>query len=790
MDATYISSNQFIVSTDRTSEFIAGRRLKLDCLGDGIKYCTVDSATVSGLYTIITTKESELTSNLSTALYGIVEPGESGSLPDHNHDGSEGSGGTLSISGGGTSDVQTFLDLTDTPSSYGGAGQYVITTASGLEFSTPPSSVISDYYGYELVETIEASDETIDVTISGLDGAYDKEIYITFSLEGTGVGATLLSAQFNGDTGNNYNIRWDGTTTGGANSNGEATTNSSLSLGYAPLNGGAAGYANIFIESTQEKNSIAHLSRADNRYYAYAGFWTNTVDDVISIRIFTTDDVTGYVRVYKFKPISMPIPDGSKGVQTISYDYLTASGITINPGTIYLNDGVSERLCSVSQQFTKEVTGLSSATWYYLYVNPAGVEITSDNIEYSTTAPELNWNRYGYYHTTSSGWRCIGSFYANVSSSIGIFERRDNKIHFGSAANSGDMTLTTSYETFTWRVPKWEGGMSIGKILLSANDANKPYIYYRPKDSNWGGHILARSASTGTGGWFTTMADMMYNSDGQVECWVSDSYSSGNIYYFQSGFYLPDLIYTGAAAQLGTTQDDTLVSLYEGKQSVKLEYATASGIYVNPGKVEINGVLYKVTSQLTKQLTGMASDDWYYLYAKPPTSGKIITTNEIEYTNTEPTEDLVRMGYFHSTNTNWRCIGAVYSNSSSDISPFVIVDNRFKFADSYIRDVNASTVSTWTTAIFTVPFGNTHVDFRILGLYGDSASSVIYRRKGDSGAGFIIVSVRNDSTRDTSMPVLPVNDNKQGEYYWTGGTSNAVTFDTLGYVIPEAIYNR
>lgn len=95
MDATYVAGNEFTVATDRTAEFVAGRRIKADCGEDGIEYCTVLSSSYGDPNTTIITKESELTANLDTVLYGIVEPRESGSLPDHYHTETEGDGGAL-----------------------------------------------------------------------------------------------------------------------------------------------------------------------------------------------------------------------------------------------------------------------------------------------------------------------------------------------------------------------------------------------------------------------------------------------------------------------------------------------------------------------------------------------------------------------------------------------------------------------------------------------------------------------------------------------------------------------
>jgi hypothetical protein len=202
MLAVYLANNQFRVTGNHTDVFLEGRRVKADCDSDGIKYVTVLTSAYFDPNTSVTIKETSLTSNLTTVLYGIIEPGSMGSLPDHDH-GGPGDGGTLNeittasgvlqgqiddldtkidttsgtlqseidshthpatpttlsgltdtpsdygISGqylqstgagtqwaaGGASDVQTFLDLTDTPTTYSGAaGQYLRATASGVEF--------------------------------------------------------------------------------------------------------------------------------------------------------------------------------------------------------------------------------------------------------------------------------------------------------------------------------------------------------------------------------------------------------------------------------------------------------------------------------------------------------------------------------------------------------------------------------------------------------------------------------------------------------------------------------
>jgi len=106
MQAIYISSTQFKVSTDKTEEFLAGRRIRALC-GLDYKYSTVYSSVYSSPYTTITIEETILTSNLTEVHYGIINIGEQGSFPKHSHDGSEGTGGLLSL-----------LNLSDTPDVY------------------------------------------------------------------------------------------------------------------------------------------------------------------------------------------------------------------------------------------------------------------------------------------------------------------------------------------------------------------------------------------------------------------------------------------------------------------------------------------------------------------------------------------------------------------------------------------------------------------------------------------------------------------------------------------------
>lgn len=83
MDATYVFGTEFTVSGNQESIFVQGRRVKADCGVDGFVYGTVASAAYVDPSTTVTISESVLTANLASVQYGVINPGSTGSLPDH-----------------------------------------------------------------------------------------------------------------------------------------------------------------------------------------------------------------------------------------------------------------------------------------------------------------------------------------------------------------------------------------------------------------------------------------------------------------------------------------------------------------------------------------------------------------------------------------------------------------------------------------------------------------------------------------------------------------------------------
>lgn len=199
MEATYISNNSFSVEGDRTSDFVTNRRLKLDCGIDGIYYASIETSVSGVLTTTITIDEDVLTSNLTTVLYSPVKPGGAGNLPNHFHTNSEGDGGYIA------EPIYVFTDLTDTPSTYlGTEGQYLQSTGSGIVWATISGgggdvtsedlttlsgalqTQIDNFEGYGASTFLDLTD-----TPSTYDGATGKYLVVTTS----GIDFTTIDSQ-------------------------------------------------------------------------------------------------------------------------------------------------------------------------------------------------------------------------------------------------------------------------------------------------------------------------------------------------------------------------------------------------------------------------------------------------------------------------------------------------------------------------------------------------------------------------------------------------------------------
>ena len=108
LTATFVDADTFTIVGDKTTDFVANRRVKCDCGVDGDKYGVVLSSSYSSPNTTVnlTAASDDLTSNLVTVSWSVVLEGATGNLPLHDHSDEDG-GGTVAHSdttGQGTDD--------------------------------------------------------------------------------------------------------------------------------------------------------------------------------------------------------------------------------------------------------------------------------------------------------------------------------------------------------------------------------------------------------------------------------------------------------------------------------------------------------------------------------------------------------------------------------------------------------------------------------------------------------------------------------------------------------------
>ena len=73
MYAFYESTTEFYVAGDHEASFTAGRRVKIDCGVDGIRYASVvSSAYDDATSTYVTIDDADVTSNITDVWLGII----------------------------------------------------------------------------------------------------------------------------------------------------------------------------------------------------------------------------------------------------------------------------------------------------------------------------------------------------------------------------------------------------------------------------------------------------------------------------------------------------------------------------------------------------------------------------------------------------------------------------------------------------------------------------------------------------------------------------------------------
>jgi len=230
------------------------------------------------------------------------------------------------------------------------------------------------------------------------------------------------------------------------------------------------------------------------------------------------------------------------------------------------------------------------------------------------------------------------------------------------------------------------------------------------------------------------------------------------------------------------------------KSEMALSWKDADEIYVSSGALHIdNGTaenIYCAQSQLTKQLTSLSNSTWYAIYVDPPDNGLTLAAADIEYSTTMPTYDQAKRGWYHGTNTDWRCIGFVKSDGSGNVLPFIQQMQCWRFTDAQTDDISGATPSnTWTAYTAPSPVGNILTLWMITGTYSNAYVGIHVRVTGTSGNGIraLWLDSTNAVKRQDNYVQVPTDASKQFDMRWTGATTNPIYARFYGFELPAGI---
>lgn len=220
-----------------------------------------------------------------------------------------------------------------------------------------------------------------------------------------------------------------------------------------------------------------------------------------------------------------------------------------------------------------------------------------------------------------------------------------------------------------------------------------------------------------------------------------------------------------------------------GIQTLRVSYKDADEIYIHPGTIHINDgadKYFTISSKVTKQLTSLSVSTYYAIYVDPSSISGDIDADDIEYTDTMPTLDDSKNGYYHPTNTTWRCIGFIYSDSSSNILSFQTTGKKYIIKGNF-NDFVWAAVSSRQDVTCTIPLGS----LIVIGWWQpDTGSTSSYISTG--GEENADISVYPVGGRPTVYVEIITNSSKQISLYSEGTVS--MHYFTRGFYLPDEIY--
>lgn len=168
--------------------------------------------------------------------------------------------------------------------------------------------VPTKFWGYELVATYTPSAATLNETISSVAGDTNDRWRVEFNL--SNAATNTLYVRFNGDTTNSYAWGWLRESDDVVSSAHDETLRSNIPIYGSTGADYVSGNIDFYLKSGKYREVLAKtyyatLTDAAYHYWRAFGLWNDTSTEVSSITLYTTGNVTGTIRVYKFKAIGL-----------------------------------------------------------------------------------------------------------------------------------------------------------------------------------------------------------------------------------------------------------------------------------------------------------------------------------------------------------------------------------------------------------------------------------------------------------------------------------------------------
>ena len=238
-------------------------------------------------------------------------------------------------------------------------------------------------------------------------------------------------------------------------------------------------------------------------------------------------------------------------------------------------------------------------------------------------------------------------------------------------------------------------------------------------------------------------------------------------------------------------------------QRAKFKWKDADEILIEPGAYQLEGenkqqIVYW-DAQLSTDIGSPDASDWYYLYIDDSAiaslgSNKIVdTTNpaELIWSNTEPTWTVAKHGWYNGYD---RCIFAVYSDGSSNITEF-FHEGELCLFDTGELDLSSGTpVNVWTDVVLTMPKCSQMGECTFLATWDTAdpwmTSDLKVRVNGQTGGvGHSVVYLKvTDAEYESNTCAVMTDDSQTIEVRFGGtGDDHVVSVITKGWYLPHGM---